>query len=275
MLKEVELMKDKRKLNVDRFLGFANVYDSARPKCPEKVKEIILKYLGGNPLVVVDLGCGTGLSTRIWSDVSKKVIGIEPSPDMIVMAREKSVALKNVTFISAFSDDTGLEDDYADIITCSQSFHWMDPKNTLSEVDRVLRKGGIFAVYDYDWPPVCNLEAEIEYNNLFKKVKEIELTHPDIKESFIRCSKDNHLLNIKNSGNFKYVREILFSNSEICNAQRFISIALSQGGLQAIIKANIDEINPLLLSFQERIIKIYGNSEFQIDFCYRMSIGVK
>ncbi|WP_290445868.1 hypothetical protein [Clostridium estertheticum] len=41
------------------------------------------------------------------------------------------------------------------------------------------------------------------------------------------------------------------------------------------MKANIDEINPLLISFKERIIDIFGSSEFNIDFCYRMRIGVK
>lgn len=35
-------MKKNLQLNADRFLGFADVYDNARPKCPEKIKEIIL-----------------------------------------------------------------------------------------------------------------------------------------------------------------------------------------------------------------------------------------
>lgn len=263
------------KLNADRFLGFAEVYDNARPKCPEKVKEIILKYLGNNPSNVVDLGCGTGLSTMIWSEISNKVIGIEPSSDMIKIAKEKSVDLDNVIFMSAFSDNTGLDNSYADIITCSQSFHWMNPETTLKEVARILKKSGVFAVYDCDWPPVCNVEAELEYNKLFDKVSKIEITHPEIKDSFKKWNKDNHLSNIKSSGNFRYVREIVFSNSEICNAQRFIEIALSQGGLQSILKANIDEIKPALLSFEERIFEIFGDTEFDMDFCYRMCIGIK
>jgi ubiquinone/menaquinone biosynthesis C-methylase UbiE len=268
-------MRKNLQLNADRFLGFADVYDNARPKCPEKVKEIILKYLGNNPSCVVDLGCGTGLSTKIWSDISNKVVGIEPSADMIEIAREKLVELDNVKFISAFSDNTGLEDSCADIITCSQSFHWMNPETTLKEVSRILKKGGVFAAYDYDWPPVCNLEAEIEYNKLFEKVKEIESTHQFLKDSYTRWNKDNHLYNIKKSGNFRYVREIVFSNSEVCNAQRFVAIALSQGGLQAILKAKVEEINPFLLSFEEKIHDIFGKTEFKIDFSYRMRIGVK
>lgn len=268
-------MKENLQLNADRFLGFAGIYDSARPKCPEKVKKIILKYLEGIQDLVVDLGCGTGLSTKVWSEISNKVIGIEPSTDMIEEARENSIGLDNVIFMPAFSDNTGLNDSCADIITCSQSFHWMNPETTLNEVSRILRKGGVFAVYDYDWPPVCNLEVELEYNKLFDKVNEIESTHINIKDSFKRWDKDKHLSNIKGSGNFRYVREIVFSNSEICNAQRFISMALSQGGLQAIIKENIDDINPFFTSFKERIINIFGDDEFQIDFCYRMRIGIK
>ena len=32
--------------NADRFMGFADVYDRVRPKCPDRVKEISLTYLG-------------------------------------------------------------------------------------------------------------------------------------------------------------------------------------------------------------------------------------
>ena len=39
-------MVEKLQINAERFMGFANIYDNARPKCPEKVIDIILKYLG-------------------------------------------------------------------------------------------------------------------------------------------------------------------------------------------------------------------------------------
>jgi Methylase involved in ubiquinone/menaquinone biosynthesis len=268
-------MKDNLKLNADRFLGFADVYDNARPKCPEKVRDIILNYLGNNPALVVDMGCGTGLSTTIWGSVSDEVIGIEPSADMIKIAKEKSTDFDNVRFVSAFSDNTGLDNNCADVITCSQSFHWMNPDLTLNEVSRLLKKGGIFAVYDYDWPPVCNWEVELEYNKLLKRVIEIESTNPNLKDNFVRWDKDKHLTNVKNSGKFRYVREIVFSNSENCNAHRLIGLALSQGGLQAILKANIEEIDPFVATFKKTILDIYGDKRFEINLCYRMRIGIK
>ncbi len=268
-------MEEKAHLNAERFMGFAEIYENARPQCPEKVTEIILKYLRRSPSLVIDLGCGTGLSTRIWSEISTQVIGIEPSNDMIQLAKEKSSDLDNVKYITAFSDNTGLEDGTADIITCSQSFHWMEPETTLREASRLLKEGGIFAVYDCDWPPVCHWEAELEYNKLFSKVNEIESTYLEVKEKFNRWDKSYHLSNMQKSGYFRYIREIVFSNTEKCNSQRFIDLALSQGGLQSVLKSHTSDIQPVLASFKERIRSIMGNNDFEVDFCYRMRIGVK
>lgn len=57
--------------NADRFKGFADIYDSARPKMPTYPVKIIKRYLGRTPETVVDLGCGTGLSTLVFDDIEK------------------------------------------------------------------------------------------------------------------------------------------------------------------------------------------------------------
>jgi len=268
-------MKENKQLNADRFLGFANTYDLARPQCPQYVIEIAKKYLGCKPNVVVDLGCGTGLSTLIWNGNSDYVVGVEPNNDMIAIARKNAGNNKNVEFIKGFSNDTAIESAFADVVTCSQSFHWMEPKSTLSEINRILKPNGIFFAYDCDWPPVCNWKVELSYQKLFQSVDYIETTNPDIKETFTKWNKNNHLGNIKSSGYFKFVREILFANSEVCTAERFIAIALSQGGLQTILKKQPDIILPQLNKFEAEIKDVFKEEQFEIDFCYRMRIGIK
>ncbi|NLG88825.1 MAG: hypothetical protein GX494_06340 [Clostridiaceae bacterium] len=98
---------------------------------------------------------------------------------------------------------------------------------------------------------------------------------PELKNSFRSWLKDKHLQNIKNSGKFRYVREVVFSSSEEYDMDRFIALALSQGGLQSVIKAGIKEIEPYLERFIIRIKSILGNDKIMADFCYRMRIGVK
>lgn len=134
------------KQNADRFKGFAAVYDDARPRMPEYVPETITRYLNHKPDIVVDLGCGTGLSTLIWDGRCHRAIGIEPSEDMLKAAMEKTS--NTISFIRAFASDTTLERETADAVVCSQSFHWMEPAETLREIDRILKPGGVFATVD-------------------------------------------------------------------------------------------------------------------------------
>lgn len=260
------------KINSNRFFEFAKLYENSRPTIPETACNTVLNYLGYTPSQVVDLGCGTGLSTLAWSGKCEKIIGIEPNEEMLSVARQKSGA---VSFIKAYSNNTTLPDNSADIVICSQSFHWMNPTDTLAEVNRILKPNGVFATVDCDWPPVCSVEAELAYSQLLNKVRFIELENKDIFKTFQRWNKDKHLQNIKQSGYFRYSREIVFMNKEKSNADRFIGIALSQGGLQTILKIQPDLIENDVELFEKKIKSVYGNSEFDIGFCYRMRIGVK
>ncbi|MDR0923898.1 MAG: class I SAM-dependent methyltransferase [Hungatella sp.] len=259
--------------NKDRFLGFVDVYDQVRPVMPEYPIEIITKYLNKNADVVVDLGCGSGLSTIAWKNHCNTVIGIEPSDDMFLAANQK--ADNTISFKKAFAHETGLGSDCADVVICSQSFHWMNPELTLAEVNRILKTGGIFAAVDYDWPPVCKWEAEAAHKQLFYKIRCLEEEHEDLKESFIRWDKDKHLSNIKNSGYFRYQREIVFANREFCDAKRFISMALSQSGLQSIIQHKPHLIKSALEEYAATIQCLFADDTMEADFCYRMRLGIK
>lgn len=259
--------------NADRFLGFADIYENTRPEMPKQTIEIIKKYAGKKPDFVVDLGCGTGLSTMIWRNNCNSIMGIEPSDDMLSIANKKADC--TVSFKKAYAHETGLKADSADAVICSQSFHWMNPDLTLAEINRILKIGGVFATIDCDWPPVCNWQAEKAYEALFEKINIIEENHPDMKNSFSRWDKNKHLNNIGSSGFFRYCREIVFSDKEDCNAERFIAIALSQGGLQSILKKEPTLITEDVESFTTHIYDLFGDKNFEIDFCYRMRIGVK
>lgn len=260
------------KINSNRFLGFAQLYENSRPTIPNQACDIVLNYLEHKPRQIVDLGCGTGLSTLAWNGQCDNIIGIDPNEEMLSIAEQKS---NDISFIKAYSDNTPLADNSTDIVICSQSFHWMNPTDTLTEVNRILKLNGIFATVDCDWPPMCSLDAELAYSQLLNKVRFIELENKNIFKTFQRWNKDKHLQNIKQSGYFKHCREIVFLNKEKGNADRFIGIALSQGGLQTILKTQPDLIENDIELFEKKIKSIYGNSEFDISFCYRMRIAIK
>ena len=150
--------------------GFAAGYDSHRPSPPQALLDVLcLEAQIERPRLVVDLGSGTGLSTRAWADRADEVVGIEASPEMRAQAEAARMA-ENVRFVQAYAEETGLPDGVADVVACSQSFHWMEPEPTLAEAARILRPGGVFAAYDYDWPPVVHWEVEAAFEEMIQRL---------------------------------------------------------------------------------------------------------
>ena len=64
---------------IQRFSGFADIYNQFRPSPPDELSNLLTQFAGMEaPELAVDLGCGTGLSTRYWAGRARRVIGIEP-----------------------------------------------------------------------------------------------------------------------------------------------------------------------------------------------------
>lgn len=135
-----------------RFKGFCFDYDRYRPVPPQDLIELAAGWCGSDPIsLVVDLGCGTGLSTRPWAPRAERVVGIDPSEDMLVAART-STADPNIDYRLGTGQRTLLEDASADIVSCSSAAHWMEPGPTVAEIARILRGKGVLVVYGHYYP---------------------------------------------------------------------------------------------------------------------------
>ncbi|WP_151733595.1 class I SAM-dependent methyltransferase [Paenibacillus tengchongensis] len=268
-----------RKENIDRFLGFQDTYDRFRPEAPPLVAELLSQYLGGRPALVADVGCGTGLSTLIWSRAADTVYGVEPNPDMLGKALEKLSGLpagsSTVTFVQGYSNSLPFAAGSLDIITCSQSFHWMEPGSTLQEFARCLREGGVFAAYDCDWPPVVHPQVEAAYNRLVGLADRLLQSLQPEEEQASKWSKEGHLSQIRESGHFSYAREIVFHHTESCDADRFTGLALSQGGLQTVLKLAPDLLEQEIAEFAGLVESHFAGRTLPMLLGYRMRLGIK
>ncbi len=261
-------------VNVNRFSGFADTYDRYRPAPPAIIPEILACLAGcPRPRLVVDLGCGTGLSTRIWAEHAERVIGVEPSRDMRARA-QAATAAAHVCYREGLSHATGLEAGCADIITCSQSLHWMEPQATFEEARRILRAGGVFAAIDCDWPPTTrSWQLDAAYAEFMKGVGAIE-RHRNLSDGLKRWSKDRHLSRMRDSGCFRLAKEIAVHSVEAGNAERYIGLALTQGGVQTLLKAGISEEEIGLAAFRATAARLLGDAAGPWYFTYRVRVGI-
>jgi len=255
--------------NVERFSGFSDLYNTSRPVPPAVIPQIILLYLKNKPEIVVDIGSGTGLSTVIWKDMARTVVGIEPNDDMRATA-EKNTKSDHIMYHKGFSNQTGLPSCHADLVTVSQAFHWMDIDSTLCEIYRILREDGVLAIYDCDWPPSVDWVIEQAYRQLKDKCDDICSAQ---KKHAVRNDKSSYIDRINAFGKFRFAREVVCHATEPCDPLRMIGFALSQGSLQDAVK-----IEP---SIQENIdafcdlVNVRRGDAFKIVFSYRVRIAVK
>lgn len=110
------------------------------------VVDEVVASVGGASLTIVDIGSGPGdlvreLARRL---PAARVVGIEPSPEMREIARERGAES-----LAGAAEDLPLPDGSVDMVLSTlSSHHWPDVAAALREIDRVIRPDGEAVIYD-------------------------------------------------------------------------------------------------------------------------------
>jgi SAM-dependent methyltransferase len=121
----------------------AEQYDAHRGSPPVAVVELIRTRSAAAR--VLDIGCGTGLFTRLWVGRSDRVVGVDLDADMLAVARRRS-AQGDLAYVRARGENLPLRDQWADVVTFASSIHWLPPASTARELLRVLSPAGLVAI---------------------------------------------------------------------------------------------------------------------------------
>ena len=223
------------------------------------------------PGLVVDLGSGTGLSTRAWAERASEVVGVEASPEMRARA-EAATSQPTTSGTStrthrrrACPHERGRNRLLLAVVPLDGTRRRRSPRRR-----DILRPGGVFAAYDYDWPPVVHPDVEAAFEELVR--------HIGMRRALRgqpRHTKDLHLERIRESGHFRYAREIVLHSRERGSAERVVGMALSLGPLTVMLNEGVSEEELGLAQLREAAAAALGDREVEMFLSYRVRLGVK
>jgi len=118
----------------------AGRYDRARPTYPAALVERLVAASPGRD--VVDAGCGTGISARLFQAAGCRVLGVDPDPRMAALARQAGTEVEVAKF-----EDWDPAGRSFDTVIAAQAWHWVDPVAGAAKAAEALRPGGRLAVF--------------------------------------------------------------------------------------------------------------------------------
>lgn len=121
-------------------------YARARPALHHHVVELLLArgYVVDRAL---DIGCGTGLSTRPLTAIARTVVGLDVSRDMLRLADRT----ESVSYVLSTAERLPFAERAFELVTLCSAIHWLEP-SALMQMHRVLAAGGTLVVYDVWFP---------------------------------------------------------------------------------------------------------------------------
>jgi ubiquinone/menaquinone biosynthesis C-methylase UbiE len=128
-----------------RFGELGEAYDTYRVGYTPMVYDYLARVCGlREGIDVIDLGCGTGLSTRPLIERGANVVAVDSDAEMLAIATRHLDG--NARLVHGRAEALPLPDASADLVVAAQAAHWFDEPDANDEIRRVLRPGGAVAL---------------------------------------------------------------------------------------------------------------------------------
>ena len=165
--------------------------------------EEIEKYIPkkGN---VIDIGCGHGIFSRMLSEKSssRKVYGIDPSPEKIKLAIKNNIGIKNLQFKNAYLDKIRIKFNTAVVIDIIYLLPMKEKGKFLKNIAGVLTKNGELILVINGTEPNWVHKLLVFQEGIMHRL--LKITFSDYNNTYFENKSETVML-LKNSG-FKVLK---------------------------------------------------------------------
>ncbi len=143
-----------------QFDALAGDYDQYRPEYPAELLELLGAHVDAgehpDPAVVVDVGAGTGIATRLlrrYLNSRYLLVGVEPGDGMRLQAEQSTPRSFEIKYLDSTAEELPYDDNVLAAIVVAQAIQWFDRSRFYIEAYRVLRPGGTLGILqnNRDW----------------------------------------------------------------------------------------------------------------------------
>jgi ubiquinone/menaquinone biosynthesis C-methylase UbiE len=178
-----------------RFGKVVDLYDKYRPGYPSTLVDWIASMASLRTRAhVLDVGCGTGISARMFAERGFRVVGIDPNAPMLARARDRGLApaAASIVYAPGSAEATGQPSHEFDLVYAAQAFHWFATEPTLREWRRVLVRDGWACAF---WNLRAPTPAMQEYEALLRAASSEyeQLDRPEATMGRIRAAAITNL----------------------------------------------------------------------------------
>jgi ubiquinone/menaquinone biosynthesis C-methylase UbiE len=128
----------------------ATDYDQGRIGYANELYTTLVDYGVAPSHKILDVACGTGLASRPFIENNYDVTGVDRSETMLSIARNR---LPEAQWVEGAAEALPFDAESFDVVLSAQAFHYLDRSAGVREALRVLRPGGIIAIW---WKHLMN-----------------------------------------------------------------------------------------------------------------------
>lgn len=128
----------------------ASLYDRHRPGYSEELVDRVIGYAQLPPEGrILEVGCGTGQATASFARRGYRMLCLEPSPQMAVLAQANLEEFARLEIVVETFEDWALADQLFHLVISAQAFHWVDPELRFVKAARAVAPGGALAIFGH------------------------------------------------------------------------------------------------------------------------------
>jgi SAM-dependent methyltransferase len=204
------------------FDEIAELYDRARPECPDQLVSELFALAGIEPAYadVLEIGCGTGQATLPLARRGCRVTCLEMGGNLARIAQRRLALFSRVKIINAPFEEWEPAGTF-NIVLAVDSWHWPDPRLRYAKAAAALRPAGVLAftngrqVFPQGFDPLFS-----EIHACYEAIGESRLDWPPPTPEDISDEQDE----IETSGCFDEVRVVRHVSVEECNADEYVEL---------------------------------------------------